>query len=377
MIDPLEDPFHNSFSSAAIPFSAFSDYSIPPNCVSKEWNSWQLIDNKSTRFRWRNDHPLGMILDFGLLRKEMWAKAKSSGVEILNGWKVCSVRSFDRYAIAELLDPLKKRIYRQFTWIVDATGHSRSLLRLNEKKLSDNNDFLLKGSGLEFHIHNSYNLEDWANSLSFLIGTNWIPNGYGWVFPMNNNILKVGICRLDPPFYVKKRKPLNYYLKNLIKALNFDQCPVIDRHGGIIGSTLKRSEPHFDGRVIGVGDSVSTANLLGGEGIRFALLSAEMLSRYLIKACLLDSPTIKMETKLLRNYQNALKQELGWRWVLSSRIARKTWLGLNNDNADDRITRLLSTLHKKVSAEDISALLFDYRFERYGFRIVPYLLGWR
>jgi hypothetical protein len=28
-------------------------------------------------------------------------------------------------------------------------------------------------------------------------------------------------------------------------------------------------------------------------------------------------------------------------------------------------------------AEDLSALLFDYRFERYGARMLPYLLGWR
>jgi hypothetical protein len=28
-------------------------------------------------------------------------------------------------------------------------------------------------------------------------------------------------------------------------------------------------------------------------------------------------------------------------------------------------------------AEDLSALLFDYRFERYGLRSLPYLLGWR
>jgi hypothetical protein len=29
------------------------------------------------------------------------------------------------------------------------------------------------------------------------------------------------------------------------------------------------------------------------------------------------------------------------------------------------------------SADDLSALLFDYRFERYGLRALPYALGWR
>jgi hypothetical protein len=29
------------------------------------------------------------------------------------------------------------------------------------------------------------------------------------------------------------------------------------------------------------------------------------------------------------------------------------------------------------NAEDLAALLFNYRFERYGLRALPYALGWR
>jgi hypothetical protein len=41
------------------------------------------------------------------------------------------------------------------------------------------------------------------------------------------------------------------------------------------------------------------------------------------------------------------------------------------------LRRLLAGLEAGAGAEDLSALLFDYRFERYGSRALPYLLGWR
>jgi len=62
---------------------------------------------------------------------------------------------------------------------------------------------------------------------------------------------------------------------------------------------------------------------------------------------------------------------------LSGRLARRTWLGLVDQRADRRLERLLRGLHQTSRAEDLSALLFDYRFERYGLKALPYLLGWR
>jgi len=57
-------------------------------------------------------------------------------------------------------------------------------------------------------------------------------------------------------------------------------------------------------------------------------------------------------------------------------VARRTWFGLRDEAGDRRLVRILDSL-ETCRAEDLSALLFDYRFERYGLRILPYLLGWR
>ena len=75
-------------------------------------------------------------------------------------------------------------------------------------------------------------------------------------------------------------------------------------------------------------------------------------------------------------YPGQLRHALGRRWNLSGRLARRTWLGLVDGRADRRLERLLTGLQTK-RAEDLSALLFDYRFERYGLKALPYLFGWR
>jgi flavin-dependent dehydrogenase len=120
-----------------------------------------------------------------------------------------------------------------------------------------------------------------------------------------------------------------------------------------------------------LGDAVSTANLLGGEGIRHALLSSRVLAPLLLEE--LRHPP---GGSCVDRYPLELRRALGWRWSLSGRLARRTWLGLHGSAADQRLGALLTSLEQE-GASALSDLLFGYRFERYGIRALPYLLGMR
>jgi len=80
--------------------------------------------------------------------------------------------------------------------------------------------------------------------------------------------------------------------------------------------------------------------------------------------------------RFLDRYPRELRRALGWRWSLSGRLARRTWLGLQGAAADRRLGSLLTSLEQE-KASALSDLLFGYRFERYGLRALPYLLGLR
>jgi hypothetical protein len=106
-------------------------------------------------------------------------------------------------------------------------------------------------------------------------------------------------------------------------------------------------------------------------------LAAELLAPLLVEALRLEGAGQgRRAARLLRRYPIQLRRALGWRWNLSGRLARRTWLSLADQRSDRRLQLLLKGL-EQCRAEDLSALLFDYRFERYGFKALPYLLGWR
>ncbi len=379
LVDQLKTSKEKNFSSAVVPIATINSKLIPKEAVSTFWNGWQIFDPEGNRHEWISDSPIGAVLDFSRLREILWSKSLMSGVNFLPGWKLISVDSRDDYANVQLIDDngqIRNGVYR---WIVDATGAKRQFI---QNQFSSNyflrniRNNLIQGSGIEWILRtDKRSMLHWKNKITFFLGTKYIEYGYGWIFPMANNCLKVGLCSLPPTSAV--HPPLFPRIKQFLTDLGLINFEVIEKHSGYISSSLFRKEKHINGRVLGVGDSISTANLLGGEGIRHALISAELLAELLSNRFGSGLSTNINTDKMLLNYKKDLDQLLGWRWKISNRIGKRTWWSLSDKKADQRITGLINELSKKMSAEDISALLFDYRFERYGFKFLPYLIGWR
>jgi len=378
LIDSLSDLRQAAFSSAALPWSAVERHGLPEAVVAARWNSWLLLGPGSDRREWTGGvaldrawitrSPLGAVLDFGALRQWLVERAATAGATVKLGWRAeCPQESSLRGGpvTTVLRGPGGQRRVVHSRFVVDATGQARALLG----DPSDPADPLVSGSGVEWLLQvDGARWQPWADRLTFLMGSDWVPQGYGWVFPMQPGQLKVGVCRLSDPG--RSQPPLHGLLQSLLQRLDLGAVQVLDRHGGLIRSTIRRREPHRRGALIGLGDAVSTANLLGGEGIRHALSSSEVLAPLLLQA--LDGTPAALD-----RYPKLLRRRLGWRWSLSGRLARRTWLGLAGPSADARLRRLLTGLEAGASAADLSALLFEYRFERYGLRALPYLLGWR
>ena len=371
LVDQLADLSQAAFSSAALPLAALERFSLPSSLVASRWQGWQLLGPGEAVRRWQGDQTLGVVLDFGALRHWLAGEAQAWGARLELGCRALEQRQ-GADGIRTLLrwrDGQQRWIKSH--WVVDATGQARSLLGEPPPTAGP----LVAGLGVEWLLSVSAAQEQrWRGQLSFLLGTDWLPQGYGWVFPMQGGRLKVGVCRLQDP--KRTQPPLGPLLQRVLDRCGLAGAEVLDRHGGLIRSTIARQEPHRRGRLIGLGDAVSTANLLGGEGIRHALLSARVLAPQLL-AALAPGSQDRAADKGLDAYPRQLRRALGWRWGLSGRLARRTWLGLNSPAADRRLGRLLVGLEQQQQAEDLSALLFDYRFERYGLRALPYLLGLR
>uniref|UniRef100_UPI00404B666E NAD(P)/FAD-dependent oxidoreductase n=2 Tax=Cyanobium sp. TaxID=2164130 RepID=UPI00404B666E len=378
LVDRLSDLGDAAFSSAALPLSALDRFGLPAQVVAARWRGWQLVgpgaygSEEGTQGRhWMAAEPLGAVLDFGALRRWLASQAQGWGAELQLGWRAvdCGPQTSTASPLmgSKMTTILRGSDGQQRTitsdWVVDASGESRALLG----ERASRQDPLVTGVGVEWLLQLPGDQASiWSDRLTFFLGSFWVQQGYGWIFPMAHNQLKVGVCRLIDPR--RCQPPLTAELAKVLQAADLQTATVLDRHGGRIRSSVRRREPHQKGRLIGLGDVVSTANLLGGEGIRHALTSSRVLAPLLQEA--LQSPS--QAERILERYPRQLRQALGWRWSLSGRLARRTWLGLSNAKADQRLERLLNGLQTK-RAEDLSALLFDYRFERYGLKALPYL----
>ncbi|WP_216903206.1 NAD(P)/FAD-dependent oxidoreductase [Synechococcus sp. CCY 9618] len=377
LVDRLSDLGRSSFSSAALPIEAMDAFALPAEVVGSRWREWQLIGPGDATRRWGSPRPLGVVLDFGALRQWLADQCRRWGGQVRLGLQAVSCHQEDDRITTVLRRADGSTLRVRSAWTVDASGHTRALL--GDPPAAGPRDGLVRAAGLEWLLRVSPECwQPWADRLSFCLGSDWVPQGYGWIFPMTPGVLKLGVCRLVDT--QRDQPPLGALITDLGRRLlgtgpagaPFD---VLDRHGGLVRSTIRRREPHRRGRLVGLGDAVSTANLLGGEGIRHALTSSVVLTPLLVEALGCGGRTA-CQDRALDPYPGQLRRALGWRWSLSGRLARRTWLSLHESRADGRLDRVLRGLESS-RAEDLSALLFGYRFERYGLRAMPYLMGWR
>jgi flavin-dependent dehydrogenase len=392
LAERLPDLNRAAFSSAALPLEALERFGLPASVVAARWSGWELLGPGERRRHWQGAHTQGVVLDFAALRRWLVAEAQGWGARLLLGQRALGweQRGDQVHTTVQSVDGRRQVLVSD--WLIDATGQQRALL--GDPPAAAAWD-LVSGVGLEWLVAVPPDCwRRWSDRLAFALGSDWVAQGYGWVFPMQAPRLKVGVCRLLDPG--RPQEPLGAVLQRLLERLldprERQEMAVLDRHGGLIRSTIRRREPHQRGRLIAIGDAVSTANLLGGEGIRHALTSSRVLAPLLLEA-MAAHPTGHAnpngsshpagrgwsrgpQGSGLESYPALLRRALGWRWSISGRLARRTWLGLHNGRADARLDKLLGSLEDQ-GVEDLGALLFGYRFERYGLRALPYLLGWR
>jgi len=141
---------------------------------------------------WANEMPGGVVLDFKQLREFLCENAQKYGCDALLGWAYQSrqnskgqvtaiLKNQDSHAIAEIHAKV----------LVDATGSDRIIFDPGNNRKKE----AVRATGIEHLIQvdpEIYSL--YASSINFYFGAGWMPQGYGWIFPMEENQLKVGVC---------------------------------------------------------------------------------------------------------------------------------------------------------------------------------------
>ena len=360
LVERYKDFSVNSFSSAGTPNETLEKYNLPTSVVGSFWSQLKIITSNQSGV-WTSETVQGSVLDFEKLRSFLATEAQDSGAQV---WTSCLYVSHEALQEKTLVNLRRDRIDIQVTTkvLVDATGPNRSVMYDRPQDQPE----LITGTGVEFLIEvddETYNHH--ANALTFFLGYKWMPKGYSWIFPMDQNRLKVGagIVNLNHKL-VKEMQPLKHYIQLIIDDyIKPKTYKILERHGGTVRYSIGLKDTYAKNNVIAIGDAVSTINFLGGEGIRHAMQSADISVTYI-------QDYLKGQNPDFAGYQTEMHQIFLRDWTISERLGLKKYLA-DSDKLVDKVVNYL----KPLKLEDVVDILFYYKFEKASKGLGAYL--WR
>ena len=337
----------NAFSSAGTLLSCMERFGLPMELAGSVWRHLE-ADSNSEHGRWEGQAATGAVLDFGRLRRHLAEEAEAGGARIALGWKaagLASDRSGSTVRFLQGKDPVEVRA----RVVVDATGPARSLMRLAAPAAPA----YLMGTGLELLVEVPAECwERFRESLAFFLGSRWIARGYSWIFPMQPGLLKVGAGRYTaggPEQPAPLRERIDFLLHEVVRQPG---ARIVDVHGGTLKYARRLGDPYAAGPVIGIGDAVSTLNVLGGEGIRHAMEGAEIALPFILKE--LEQPG-----RGFPGYAEAMRKRFKRTWDWSEDLAVRRYL----QDSDARLDSMIRFLRPR-DLEFVVDILFNYNFPR-------------
>ena len=153
--------------------------------------------------------------------------------------------------------------------VIDATGYRSVLL----KQAGLDPGMRRFGVGAEYDMYAPHCDEREA---VLLVGGEFAPSGYAWVFPWGRHRVRVGVGIIHPD---SDAKP-DAYLDALVAGagrfgVDLRGAQPLEHHAGLIPSECFAARFAGDG-ILGVGDAAGQASSLLGEGIRWAIQAGKM-----------------------------------------------------------------------------------------------------
>lgn len=352
----------NNFSSAGMTLEPMSEFDLPETIVGAYWNDLEIQCTKD-RYLWKGGEPKGVVLNFQKLREFLADETRSNGGDVLMGYRYVKKEIIhDGVRVFLNNSSTKKTEIFESKMVVDATGPLRKVMFDTKEEQPE----MTLGSGTEYEIEVEQEIYDrFKDKLLFFLGHKWAIKGYSWIFPMENRILKVGAGKT----HIKSKdqedtdKTTRKITEKIIEEyLGTTSYKIIDMHGGIIRYSPGLKDVFYKDNVVGVGDAISAINPRGGEGIRYAMQSADLACQYI-------DQYLKTGSANFDQYQKEWKNRKGFKWRLSELSARRMYSRYSDEQVENRV----QFFHKNFSTEDMIESLFNFKYNRVVLRFFQML----
>lgn len=351
VIEKSKDFHTNNFSSGGAPMSMMRDFLLPDSIVGTHWNSL-MIATSNDQHTWKGKNFSGVVCDFMKLRTFLIDEAKKFRTEL---------RLYTTYIGHEKKQNNVTRIYLknldthkdeivETKVLVDATGVERKVLM--DGDLPDKGT--ITATGIEYLMEvPAEDYQKYQKQLNFYFGLRWMPQGYAWIFPMEKNLVKVGVIRYFPhEKIVPYENSYHHYLDLFIQRHLTPPFKILDKHGKTLFYLTGQKDLKSKDNVIAIGDAISTLNPLACEGIRHALFSGKIAAKHILDY-------LGETASSFKEYEKEIKRYCGYRWKISEALMNAIYKQKNDKNYDS----MLQTF-KSFTMDEILDFSFNYKLTK-------------
>jgi digeranylgeranylglycerophospholipid reductase len=217
----------------------------------------------------RYDDPVMCVMDVRGVYQHLATLAAGVGVTIWLASRVLDVlRDGGRVTGVRIETRTKSQIEVNADVVIDATGYKGHLLR--QAGLSPRIQRF--GVGAEFDM---FAPECDESEAVLVVGSQFAPSGYGWIFPWGAHRVRVGVGVIHPDQSSDPVGLLESFVAGASKlGVNLTGAQPIEYHFGLIPSEM--SESFVGDGILAIGDAAGHASTLVGEGIRWAIKAGRM-----------------------------------------------------------------------------------------------------
>ena len=266
------------------------------------------------------------VLDVRKTYRFLANRAQSSGVRIFTSTNVSEVlKNSDGKCVGVIAKSNDEYIQFNSKVIIDASGFASIVAR----ELGHVKQWKKFGVGAEFEVKTEkLEYDNWW----LMVGQEYSPAGYAWIFPTSKNTARVGVGIGKPDSEVDPTIRLNELIDKKIGPIkDLGKIEKIEFHYGLIPNEGLSRKTVYDNLIL-VGDSAGQANPLVLEGIRYAIRFGEVAGKVAASA-IKNGDTSE---------RSLFPYEKEWRKAIESKInsaikVQNRWIGLTDEEWDKEL----------------------------------------
>jgi digeranylgeranylglycerophospholipid reductase len=209
--------------------------------------------------------------------------------------------------------------------VIDASGFTSTVC----KAMGFATQWKRFGAGAEYEVEvENVDPQTWW----LMVGQQYSPAGYAWIFPLGNNRVRIGVGVGKPESNVDPTQRLKEIMETRLGPISkLGKITPIEFHYGLIPNDGLSRKTVFNNLIL-VGDSAGQANPLVLEGIRYAIKFGRVagkVSADAIKSGKTDKETLEVYEK---NWRKDIESKIN-----SAGKVQDRWIGLTDEEWDTEL----------------------------------------